>query len=282
MIDADSPKLSDFISPETMESMPFPVGVYDRSGLLIAINAPMEALMGISREDIVGRLRLDNFRDNPEFAAALVASRRALAGEVASVPPTRVDLRNVDLLGGGSRKIIWFDSKYFPLRNAAGEVCFLMLVSSDQTALMEERQAARAAQAEIAAQRETILALSSPVIEVWRGVLALPVIGHIDTARAMDMMSRLLEAIARTRSRFAILDLTGVLHVDTQTAESFMRILRSVELLGAQGLLVGIQPAISRALAELDIDTAGLRSFRTLGDALGVCLCALGAFPARS
>lgn len=290
MSSANLSSLRDFIAPETLEAMPFPVGVYSAEEIIVAVNARMEEMLGVSREHLVGCVRLSDFEGNPEYTTSLASGRRALAGETTSVPPFRSNLRNVERISSHTqRQVVWMDAVYFPLRDAEGRIRFLMVVCQDQTVMMEERlalEAARgeietqqatiraleAAQGEIEAQRATIQALSSPIIEVWRGVLALPVIGHVNAARSADMMSRLLAAIARTRSRYAILDLTGVSLVDAPTADSFITMIRAVELLGAQGILVGIQPAISRALVELGVELGGLRSFRTLGDALEACM----------
>jgi anti-anti-sigma factor len=273
MSNANALELSQFIAQVTMEALPFAVAVYDTSETLVALNALAEGILKAPRAQLVGRVRLSDFESNPEMTAAIAAIRRALAGEHVTLASVRLDLDEVDSIAGGAPKgAVWLEARYFPLRDAEGRVRFVMLVNTDQTELVREREALEALREEIAAQRETIRALSSPIIEVWRGILALPVIGAVDAERAADMMTRLLESVSSTRASRVILDLTGVGQIDSTTADHIVKILRAVELLGAQGILVGIQPAISRTLVALDTNLSPLRTFRTLGDALQRCL----------
>jgi len=113
-----------------------------------------------------------------------------------------------------------------------------------------------------------VLALSTPLLQVWEGVLALPVIGDLDAERAAHIMERLLHAIARRRTRVAILDLTGVDEVDTESAGHLLRIARAVGLLGSRCLLSGISPRIAQTMTSIGIATEGLATFGTLQDAL--------------
>src|SRR5262249_11627645 len=110
----------------------------------------------------------------------------------------------------------------------------------------------------IARQREVIQALSTPIIEVWDGVLTLPVIGARDDARATRILEDLLARIVESRSSHAILDLTGVSDVDAETAERIVRILRAIRLLGAQGIITGIHPTIAQTMTAIGADISGL------------------------
>lgn len=118
----------------------------------------------------------------------------------------------------------------------------------------------------------TVVALSTPILQVWRGILALPVIGAVDQPRAEAIMQSLMNALASTRARFAILDLTGVDGIDTATADHLLRIVRAIALLGAQGIVTGIQPAIARTLVDLGVDLSRIRTFRSMEDGLGFCM----------
>lgn len=121
-------------------------------------------------------------------------------------------------------------------------------------------------------QRSAIQALSAPIIQVWDDVLALPVVGLLDKERAEEIMGRMLDAVVGSRARFAILDLTGVESVDEVTADHVVRILRSIRLLGAQGLVTGIRPAVAQALTALGAELAGVTTLRNLRDAIKVCM----------
>jgi rsbT co-antagonist protein RsbR len=124
----------------------------------------------------------------------------------------------------------------------------------------------------IEAQRDAIRHLSTPIIEVWEGVLTLPIIGAVDRARAADIMHAFLDAIAQKRCRHAILDLTGVDAMDTTTAEHIVRMLRAAELLGARGVLVGIRPEVAQTLVGLNVDLSTVATLSDLREALIACM----------
>jgi anti-anti-sigma factor len=125
-------------------------------------------------------------------------------------------------------------------------------------------------------QQGLIEALSTPLLEVWDGVLALPIVGALDARRATIAMNELLQAVADKGIRFALVDLTGVDVMDTATAEHVVRIARAVELLGAQAFITGIQPAVARTIVVLGIDLSTLATRRNLRDALRECQVSLG------
>lgn len=120
----------------------------------------------------------------------------------------------------------------------------------------------------IAQLRAAVEALSSPVLEVWRGVLAMPVVGSVDAEQGARMTGRLLEALARTRARHVVVDLTGLARCDAATAEAFVRLARAVGLLGAQCVLSGLQPEAARVLAGHATELAGIAVRRDLQHAL--------------
>ncbi len=125
-------------------------------------------------------------------------------------------------------------------------------------------------------QEKAIQALSTPIIQVWSHVLALPIMGMLDGRRAADMMDRLLSEIVKTRSRFAILDLTGVDVVDTATADHLIKIVRAVELLGARGVITGIRPAVAQTMASLGMDLSQLITLGNLQEGLKACMRWIG------
>ena len=126
----------------------------------------------------------------------------------------------------------------------------------------------------IEAQNHAIHAMSTPILQVWDGVLALPIIGMVDTDRASGISEKLLETIVETQARFAILDLTGVDTVDTSTANNFVKIVNETRLLGARALIAGIRPMVAQAISALGIDLGAIATFGTLKAALQYCLAA--------
>jgi rsbT co-antagonist protein RsbR len=120
----------------------------------------------------------------------------------------------------------------------------------------------------LARLRATVDVLSTPVLEVWRDVLVLPLIGAVDDRRASTMMEKLLHEVARKRCRNVILDITGVEGIDAPTASRLLGVVAAVRLLGARCLITGIGPDVARALVDLDVDFGSLVTLRTLEDGL--------------
>lgn len=118
------------------------------------------------------------------------------------------------------------------------------------------------------ALEQAIRAMSTPIIQVWEGVLALPVIGVVDSARASQMMESMLEAIVKTRGRSAILDLTGVSEIDAQTMTHLFSMVAAASLLGSRCYISGISAKVASTIAGLGIDLRELRAFGTLEEAL--------------
>jgi rsbT co-antagonist protein RsbR len=120
----------------------------------------------------------------------------------------------------------------------------------------------------IEAQRVAIRELSTPIIEVWRGVLCLPVVGVLDSTRSAEMTEGLLRAIVEKKTRCAIIDITGIQVMDTATADHFLRMARAVRLLGAECVLTGINPQIAGTIVQMGMDLSDIVTLRTLRNAL--------------
>jgi rsbT co-antagonist protein RsbR len=133
---------------------------------------------------------------------------------------------------------------------------------------LERKRAEREAQERL----RMIETLSAPILHVWDGVLALPVLGTLSGDRAAALMERLLDEISRTRSTHAILDVTGVDVVDTHTADTLIRVARAVELLGAQCIITGIRPAVAQTIVNLQTGLANVVTLGTLRDGIKYCM----------
>jgi len=114
--------------------------------------------------------------------------------------------------------------------------------------------------------------LSTPVLELWDDILALPVVGVVDTVRSARMMEKILSEVVSRRCRAVILDVTGVDVIDTSTADRFIRIAHSIELLGAECVISGVQPAVAQTLTDLGVSFRGLVTKRNLKRALDYCI----------
>lgn len=121
---------------------------------------------------------------------------------------------------------------------------------------------------EIERQREAIRTLTVPVIEVWKGVLCVPVVGVLDTMQASEVTSTLLNAVVAKKARFVVVDVTGIDVMDTRSADHFLRMARAVMLLGSSCALSGIRPAIAATIVHLGVEMGEVKTFRTMRDAL--------------
>lgn len=120
----------------------------------------------------------------------------------------------------------------------------------------------------IVRQQHELLELSTPVIKLWDGVLAVPVIGTLDSSRAQMVMETLLERLVETGSELAIIDITGVPTVDTLVAQHLMKTVTAIRLMGAESIISGIRPQIAQTIVHLGIDLQGIITKSTLADAL--------------
>lgn len=110
--------------------------------------------------------------------------------------------------------------------------------------------------------------MSTPILEVGDGMLAVPIIGTVDSERAAKMMEKLLHEIVTTGAGVAILDVTGVSVIDSQTADHFVKLAQAANLVGARCIVSGIRPAIARTLVALDVALTQLQTAATLRDAI--------------
>jgi rsbT co-antagonist protein RsbR len=126
--------------------------------------------------------------------------------------------------------------------------------------------------ATIERQRMAIRELSVPIIDVWDDILTLPLVGVFDTSRAVDITEKLLQRVSERRTRWVIVDLTGVAVVDTMTAQHLIQLARAVQLLGARCILTGLGPDVARTLATIGVSFDELNPMRSLREALEYCI----------
>ncbi len=126
------------------------------------------------------------------------------------------------------------------------------------------------------AQEEELRETSTPIAEIWDGVLTLPIIGTLDSSRTMLVMEALLSRIARDRSRAVVMDLTGVKNIDSQVSHHLIQMVRAVQLMGADAIITGIHPEIARALVSLNIDLSAVTTRASLSDGLKEAFLRMG------
>ncbi|WP_407565345.1 STAS domain-containing protein [Streptomyces sp. 184] len=131
----------------------------------------------------------------------------------------------------------------------------------------------------ISRQSRQLSELSTPVVQLWQHILAVPLIGTLDTARTQVVMESLLQAIQEHQARVAIIDITGVPTVDTAVAQHLMSTVGAVRLMGADCVISGIRPPIAQTITQLGIDLSGILTRATLADALATAVTLAGAPP---
>jgi len=124
----------------------------------------------------------------------------------------------------------------------------------------------------IGRQQEELLELSTPVVKLWDGILALPMIGTLDSARTQIVMESLLQKIVETESQIAIIDITGVPTVDTLVAQHLLKTVTALRLMGADCIISGVRPQIAQTIVHLGVDLQGVTTKANLADALALAL----------
>jgi rsbT co-antagonist protein RsbR len=125
-------------------------------------------------------------------------------------------------------------------------------------------------------QSRSVMEMSTPVTPIWEGILLLPLLGIIDTARTQDIMEKSLTKIAESEAKVFVLDISGVSTVDTAVANQLLKVTRATELMGCSSIISGISPAIAKTLVELGISTGEVRTTATLKDAFEIALTQIG------
>ncbi|WP_437760742.1 PAS domain-containing protein [Sorangium sp. So ce1389] len=192
----------------------------------------------------------------------------ALRGHLERGEPYDVEFRRRMDTG----ELRWICSRGQARWDEAGKATRMAGSLSDITARKQAEAALRDKLDIIERQQEAIRKLSTPIIEVWDGVITMPVFGAVDEHRAEQMMDVLLQAIVRTRCRAAIIDLTSADVIDHRTGDHIMKLIRAVELVGVRGIVVGIRPEVAQTIVSLGVDLSRIVTLANLRDALVHCM----------
>ncbi|MDT0464132.1 STAS domain-containing protein [Streptomyces gibsoniae] len=234
-----------------------------------AAGALVEALAVVAATGRIEDVRAPGFFGVREQLARMAASRaRAgsspghIAEEVAALRPSVSELLAADLAEADGE--------------AAGPHLVTLTVLLGTLRLVVMETALSAGQDIIERQRLQLLEVATPVIKLWDGIVAVPLIGTLDSARSQVVMESLLEAVVAQQARFAILDITGVPTVDSLVAQHLMKTVAAARLMGAECIVSGIRPAIAQTIVHLGIDLGSVVTRATLADALAHALHRLG------
>lgn len=235
----------------------YAIVILDTDGRVVSWNPGAEAIKGYKAEEVIGR-HFSCFYTPEDIEAGKPESELKEAETTGRFEDEGWRVRK-----GGSR--FWANVVFTPLRDEDGNLCGYGKITRDLTERKRMEEA-------ITAQAGEIMEISTPVVQVWEGVVAATLIGTLDSQRAARATEALLQRIVETRSTVALLDITGVPTIDTKTAQHLIETISAVRLLGGQAVITGIRPAIAQTLVHLGLDLAGVITRSTLAAGLLVAL----------
>ena len=159
---------------------------------------------------------------------------------------------------------------------ALGEDTWAATMLLDRLAVYTTEVAQRTRDEIIQRQQAEMLELSTPVVKLWEGILALPLIGTLDSRRTQIVMESMLERIVETGAEIAIIDITGVPTVDTLVAQHLIKTVNAARLMGTECIISGIRPQIAQTIVHLGVDLQGVVTKATLADAFALALSKSG------
>ena len=233
----------------------------DRDGLVVSWNPGAARLKQYSKEEVLGR-HVSMFYTEDDARGGLAEREMATAARAG-----RFESEGWRVRKDGSR--FWANVILSPIRDETGELTGFVKVARDLTERREQEQL-------VQRQRDEILELSTPVIQVWEKVLVLPIIGTLDSLRASRLTEGLLERIAVDQAEVVILDVSGVPAIDTDVAQHLLKTVEAARLMGAASILSGVRPETAQAIVHLGIELGTLRSRNNLRDALQLALRMIG------
>jgi PAS domain S-box-containing protein len=235
----------------------YAIVMLDPSGRVASWNPGAERIKGYRAAEILGK-HFSRFYPDDAIQRKLPEKELQAAGK-----DGRFEDESWRVRKDGTR--FWANVIISALRDKTGALVGYAKLTRDLT---ERKQA----EERIQQQSKEIMDLSTPVMQVWEGVVAAPLIGSLDSARTQQFMERLLERIVETNSPVALVDIMGVPTVDTKTAQHLIETISAVRLLGAQVVLTGVRPAIAQTLVHLGIDLSDIVTRSSLSAGLKVAL----------
>ncbi len=242
-----------------LEAAPDAMVIINPDGEIVLVNSQTEKLFGYSRDEILGR------------PVEILVPERFRAGHPGLRNSYFNEMRARPMGAGLALFALHKDGHDFPVEISLSPLQTErgVLVSSSIRDVTERKQA----EERILKQRQEILEMATvPVVQVWEGIVLVPLIGTLDSQRTQQLMERLLARVSETASPVALLDITGVPTVDTQTAQHLIETISAVRLLGSEVILTGVRPMIAQTLVHLGIDLSSVLTRSSLTAGLRVAL----------
>ena len=240
----------------------YAIVMVDPQGIVISWNEGAKRIKGYTAEEIIGK-HLSIFYTEEDKRTGKVEQELATATKEG-----RFEDESWRVKKDGTR--FWANVVITALFRDDGSLRGFAKVTRDMTERKkaEEVMAQRASYESLSRRAQEILDISTPVVQVWEGIILAPIIGTLDSQRTQQLTEKILDGIVESRSTVALVDITGVPAVDTQTARHLIESIRAVRLLGADVILTGIRPAIAQTLVHLGIDLTGVTTRSSLSAGL--------------
>jgi len=240
-----------------LEHIPDRIYFKDKESRFLDVSKSKAKGTGLSREEFKGKTDFDFFSE--EEAKVMRADEEKI---MESGEPVIDKVQKLELFEGKEK---WLSVTKVPFYDKKGNVIGTLGISRDVTRLktLELERVKK-----IEAQQEELAVLSTPVIDIWEGVLTVPLLGVLDSERASRIAEALLTQIVETRSFAAIMDISGISAVDSAVADLLIRTAKAVRLVGAEAILTGVGVEVAQTIADLGIDMEGLKTMATLRDGL--------------
>ncbi|WP_437758595.1 STAS domain-containing protein [Sorangium sp. So ce1389] len=242
-----------------LDNLPVAVCRYDREGIFRFHDGKGLEVSGIQPGEHLGKSVYELYAGAP---GAVESIQQALDGKASHVVTE-------------AHGLTW-ETWFVPVRDDGGEPG-VVSITMDATAARQREIELQNKLALIEKQQDVIRDLSTPIIEVWDKVLTLPMVGVVDSLRISEVMDNLLTAVVNKDAQYAILDLTGVDAVDTQTAGYLIEMIKAIRLLGAEGIITGIRANVAQTMIALGLDLSEVTTVGNLRAGLKLCMRRMAA-----
>lgn len=228
--------------------------------------------------EALGRVQRQQLEHWRSFFSGEMDERFAESRRYIGAVHARIDLPNDIYLAGVSKAVSLLGDrlgKLAPL-DAVAMVTALRKCAYVETYYVLD-EISRIQREKIAQHSRAVMEVSTPVTPIWEGILLLPLLGIIDSARTQDIMNKSLSKIAELRAKVFVLDISGVGALDTAVANQLIKITKATRLMGCEAIISGISPAIARTVVELGVNVGEVKTTATLRDAFEIALRLVGA-----